>query len=479
LINEPGLPSPAKYPFGFPLLLAPLARLFPHQLVTSTLVSLAATLVTISLLYWGWPLLSPTTTRWWGLGIASLYGLSPWVVGQTREVMSEPAFTALLVLALLLAEVCVRRPGPSYWLSAVLGVVLMFVLFTRWIGAVVCIAVLARIVLARKSGNDRFRSVAAILVASLGAIAFVLVLTPVDLRQLTPERHLTELRSPPVRRKSGAPLKPGLEVIAKYASDKIRRAVVPAGGGARERALGERLGVGHLSTTMGVSVTALVALGAWRALRTRALAPSVLLFELLYFGALVFWPSVQLRFLFPLLPFLIFQLLLAVAAIGSAAERLWPGASRLRTSGVVMVWAVLLVISAGKSWVVEDSRRFTGDLSLGATWLAAHTPAEAIVMSQYPQITYLYSERKTVQLPRVHTPAELDRVLQDRRVDYLLLRPELKWRPDGARAYDDDTRQTLLPALSELASRGNLAMVYESPEEMVRVYRVERTGSLR
>lgn len=475
LINEPGPPAPAKYPFGFPLVLSPVVRLFPHQLEAATIVSLVATLITIALLYWGWPLLSSTTSRWWALGTVSLFAMSPWVVGQTREVLSEPTFTALVVLALLLTEACVHRRGPSYGLAAALGVVVMGAFFTRWIGISVVIAVFALIVLARKPFADRVRSLATIFVAGLAALALVLVFTSVDLRQLTPERHLSELRSPPVRRKSGVRLEPGLAVIAEYASDELRRVVVPSGGGSRERALGERLGIRNLSTIIGVSVTTLLAFGAWQSMRTRALAPTVLLFELVYFGALCCWPSVTIRLLFPLLPFLILQLLLAVDALNRAAERLWPGARRLRTWAVVAVWGGLLLVSTAKSWVLGDSRRSTGDLGVGTTWLAAHSPPEAIVMSQHPQITYLYAERKTMKLPPVHTTAELERALQDGQVDYLLLRPELEWRPNGAHTYDAHTQQVVLPALSELTSQGKTAIVYEStPEEMVRVYQVKR-----
>jgi hypothetical protein len=521
-MNVPGTPAPTRYPFGFPLVLTPLVGWFPHEPLAATLASLAATLISISLLYWGWPWFSPATSRWWGLGVGSLYGLSPGIMGQTREVMSDPVFTALVLLALLLTELFMRgrspagvsksqgvsgggpevpavlppvpspsereartgatskdarHPSPSYRVCAALGAVLMLTLFTRWLGAVVWVVVLARIVFARTfAWQDRCRSVAAILGAGLGSLALVLVLTPIDLTQLSPGTYFMQRRDPPVRRTTGTPLKPGLDVVVEYASDKLRRVLVPIGSGERERVLLERFGLPQLSTAVSLSATALVIIGGWQAVRTAALAPSVLGYEILYFGALSQWPAVTPRYLYPILPFLIVHLLLAVGALGRVILRRWSEAKRRsQTVPVVAVWTVLVVVSTWKSWRVEDSRRFTGDLRLGATWLAAHSPPDAVVMAQYPHATYLYAERKAVRMAQVETAAELDRVLHDRDVDYLLLRPELKWRVDGVHRYDKHTHRVLLPAVAELASQGHLALVYESrPEEMVRVYRVER-----
>lgn len=188
LINEPGFPRPSKFPFAFPLALAPVVHAFPDDPLACTLVSLAATLLNVTLLFWGWPLLGPGTSRWWGLGAAWLYGVTPRVIGQTRIVLSEPLFTFFVLLALVLVEARLRHTSGRRSLSVVLGIVLMLALFTRWVGVVVGMAVLVRLALADWSQFPR--RCATIIGSAVGALALVLLLTSIDLRQVDPVRYL-------------------------------------------------------------------------------------------------------------------------------------------------------------------------------------------------------------------------------------------------------------------------------------------------
>src|SRR5262245_56511728 len=53
MMNEPGAPGPTWYPFGYPLLLSPVARPFPPHANAVKLLPLLATIANASLLFWG------------------------------------------------------------------------------------------------------------------------------------------------------------------------------------------------------------------------------------------------------------------------------------------------------------------------------------------------------------------------------------------------------------------------------------------
>lgn len=474
LTNEPGPPRPSKFPFGLPLVLAPLVRAFPDDPLVCTLVSLGATLVNISLLFWGWPLLGPGASRWWGLGSAWLYGVTPRVMGQTRAVLSEPLFTLFLLVALLLTEARLRHGGARRWLSPALGVVLMLAVCTRWIGVVVCLAVLARFALAARS--QCLRWFAGMLGGALGALTLVLLLTPIDLQQVTPGQYLrSRLDRLQLQSEKRDATEHSRKTPADYVTNEVRRVILAVGGGTREREIAQRLGLSWLPTMFSTAITALVAFGAWRGFLTARLAPSVVLFEALYAGALAWWPFVTDRHLYPLLPFLPVQLLIAVHALARRVEKLRSPTTRpFASAAVVTTCGLLIVFSLSKSVRVEDSRAMTGDLRLVPGWLARHTPADAVVMAQAPEVTFLYAQRATVPHPTSQDRAEIERSLTDGGVDYLLLEPKLRWGPAEGRPYSLYVQETLSPIVAELAAQGRLTLVHTAAADpLVRVYRVE------
>lgn len=471
LINEPGPPPAPKYPFGFPLILASLGSI-GTEAPWATVVPLVATLLNVTLLVWGWPLLSPTTGRWWGVAVAWLHGVSPLVISHTRIVMAEPVFFAFVLASLVLAEAVVLHPF-AWWLAALLGVTLTGALFTRTIG----IALLAAITL--RIGTDRRRIGCAPLAVASGAsmvsLLAVLALTPIRVQHIWPSGYIAELsnngaegtgREP--ERITDAPT----ARLSEYVFVGVRRMLLPLGGGEQERQLVARLGLPVASSIIAAAIAGLLGLGAWYGFRQRALSPSVLLFEGFYVGALMLWVGSTTRLLYPVQPFLAAQLLFGVRALGGAVRRVWPRGGIRRPVEVAFVGAFLLAASFAKSIHPEPSLDFTRDLRVGTTWLADHSPQEAVVMGRYPQSLYLYCGRQTVPLT-ARTAEELEHAFEERHVDYLLLGPALAWRKGDTLGYDR-LQSALLPAVAELTARGRLTQVFESaPQELVRIYRVE------
>lgn len=477
-VTDPESPWPAKYPFVFPLLLAPVVALFPAEPVAATVVSLLATLANVSLLLWGWPWLSPTTSRWWGFAVAALYGISPLAIGHTRMVMSEPAFLTFALAALILTERCVARPSRAAAESLLLGIMVTGAVFTRLVGAALAVAVVLRIGLA--AGRWAPGILARAGAAGIGALALVLLLTPVDLNGMAPARYLEELdgilEQTSIAPGSSSRLDLLLVVTRGYVIEDVPRILIPAGGGKRGRALAERLGLPALADVVGVAVTAVVLVGLWRVVRMGALAPSVVLFQGIYFAGLLFWPWHGGRYLYPIQPFLFMQFLAGVGAVGAISTRLPIVDAALRRRGadiaVVGCWLGLFAVLLWKSWTLEGTGPHTRDFRIGATWLRDHSPPGAVVMARYPEAIHLYSGRVTVH-PR-RSRQDLDRLVTERPVDFVLVGPNLAWSSTGSLAYDGHTARVLLPWLEKHRARGSVTVVYESaPRDLVRVYRIE------
>ena len=494
LVNGPGPTRPSKYPFMFPLLLSPFADSLvaakrqvganadaPEQrLLKATAVPLLATLINVSLLFWAWPLLS-RTSRWWGLGIAYLHGLSPLVTAHARMIMSEPVFLTFVLAVLLLTETCAdgrSRPG----CAVALGAAIAAAVFTRTIGITVAVAAVVRLAafpfqLSRRqpyaaSARDAARTLALLALGAVALVGSAVASTSMCVRDLGSTAYADELlarTSDVTGTAPGAFAAQVARVGRGYLLDQVRNVILPVGGGERTREWAQRLGVDGVSTWIGAAVLGAVLIGAWQSASCRLLAPTVLLFEVIYFAAIVLWPWDQTRYLYPLQPFLQFQFLVGAAYIAAIGTPQRFASQRPLGAGTAAVVGLVLVFCSGsKSFEVRDSRQFTRDLSIGTDWLARHTPPGAIVMARYPEAVYLYSGRATVDLITTGTPADVERLLAGSPADYVLVAPSLIWGavPPALSSHE----QAILAALADMASHGRAELVYESARDRVVIY---------
>ena len=474
----PAPPRPTGYPFGFPLLLAPFAKLFSEAPERMQLIGLLATLLNASLLFWGWPLLSRVKSRWWALAVASLYAVAPLTFGHTRMVMSEPIFTTFALVALLLVERCLQREQSTWGHSLALGLALTFVLFTRHVGVALCAAVLLRLILS-PTGRS-LRNLGGILAGALSLLIPVLLLTPVMSHDLVPRRPWRHFFQPSARIVTTeedpftARFTRGIQI---YAQHHLRAAVIPLGGGSRETEFGHALGLRDLPSLTGLAATGLVLLGAASQLFRRDLRPAVLLFEGMYLLTILLWYYRAPRLLYPIQPFLVYQLLVGIRLITSwilrsrvIAQR---AGTRLPDVAVVTVVATFFLVSLYKDLHVPHSHEYVRDFHVGTTWLKERTPPDAVVMAQWPETVHLYASRQTVPYPTAESTAELAHFLSQYDVDYVFVEPAVQWDPNGVRRYDK-AMQLLLRLLAPLEAIGRLTLVYESsPKEKVRIYHVQ------
>ena len=500
LINEPGdEPGDPWYPFAYPLLLAPFVAVLPGNLDALKLLSMTATAANAALLFWGWPLFSPRS-RWWGLGVTGLYLLSPTTLTLSQMVMSEAVFMTACLVAMLGAERAVQGRQGRWW-SLFMGVVLTFALFARTLGVALVLAVLVYLLI--RKGRSFWRPLLQTLGVMIAATALVLVLTPVQVSGLLPLRYLHQEDAAFIVSLGG--LLPAVDTgelpSAIYLEEETstggkqldankffgrllpklrqnllldyRNAVVPAGGGASEQALVERLGFPSLSLIAGAVVLALLALGSVRWLVRDGLSV-MWVFALFHAAALLLWRWIGTRLLYPIQPQLYLAFLLGLEGVLVWVGTLPKNRNVRRAVDAILVATVILMLllSIGKGLTVADSRLRKGDLAQRTSWLRDHAAPDAILMSEAPIQDYLYGGNKTVPHPRsVASAQELDRYMAERGVDYVLIAPDLA-EDDSRRPTLSDLSKRLLPLLSALVSEGRAVVVYESDEDLIQLFEV-------
>ena len=105
-------------------------------------------------------------------------------------VMSEPAFTTLVLLTLILAEKYIPRTEVPFLPTFVTGMIITFALFTRTIGAILILAVLIRIVMLPLDKSIKQRKLFYLLLGGIVFVALVVALTPVTLKSLLPNEYM-------------------------------------------------------------------------------------------------------------------------------------------------------------------------------------------------------------------------------------------------------------------------------------------------
>lgn len=509
MIHLPGPPDAPFYPFGFPLLLAPLMALFPHNFEALKALSLAATAINATLLFWGWRYLS-RRSYWWAVAVVAMYCLAPITVDLSRRIMSEPVFLTFGLIALLLTERAARGQQSRWWILG-LSCSLVFVLFTRSIGIVLVGTIF--LYLAFRRGWQALRELGLVLGGMALFLAVILGTTNVRFADLWPAEYfqgvdasfllgigattsLVDAKGSLSARYVEQPVQNGTQAIGdhgiglklktlvkdflitgthEHITKHYSRAIVALGGdeNSRLQEIAAQLGIPNLPMVMGYLICLVLGIGLIRWLLQEGVS-AFSLFALFYMAALSVWNWNDVRLLYPIQAQLHLGFLIGVEAI------LWSGARWLKLpsqrinllnytlSGAI---AMLLIISLVKSWSIDDSRLHSGDMQERSRWLQVNIPADAIIMSESPVIDYLYSNHKAVPYPWIpdHDATKLAAYLQQNHVTYILSAPTIEWQRVYQPQYSP-TANHLLPVIAKLVATGQLQMVYRSPNNFTQVF---------
>jgi 4-amino-4-deoxy-L-arabinose transferase-like glycosyltransferase len=466
LVNFPHAPPEEAFPPGWPLLLAPFTYFFPGKFTLLKVLSFLFMLASIPLMY---SLFTPYLKRPYREAAVALVALNPLMIGAMGTVMSEPAYLFLSLLALKLFILWEKEKAPPvYWLLgfAVIATAL-YAQLTRTIGFSLLLAIFSFLLLAR-----RFR----LLVAIFGIV--VIGILPqiwlnlqrgswlsspsyehVVLDLSTPLEKLSQMLDNLHRYTAG-------HVISEHTIPLFRTQII---------VLVESF-IGAAATDLlffflNFLILGMIGLGFVYSFRCLSI---IHLYIVFYFVALLaFWyphgAGVQPRLLIPLLPFLALTICSSIAWLMSYV-RSKSYSYTMAATGSLFLFALLISLNLYE-WQNPLRHRAT-DLSAGTAWLSTYTPVDAVVMSPYPEPTYIYTRRKTVYLPPSGWDEDtIKSYLEGYQVDFILITKSLRIpRPEKL---DPFVEEVLLPLF---AAEPNLFQLVYTESDYVAIYRVERSS---
>ena len=464
-----GTVLPTRYPFGFPLLLAPVYSIFHGNFQYLKALSFLATLASIGVIGWGWKYLG-VSRPWLGIAVAAMYGVSPLGSTMSREVMSEPTFLFFVLIGLILVEKVANREGRGILNSVGLGLVWLFASHVRTIGIDLVACSMLYLVHKKRWG---------MLLPSIGAFLFGLFLI-VDFTSLTwndafnVQWYLGEFSNVGAWKLARSPLNliprgiEGINAYLYYLTDSL----TPFGTNPSLVNWLEAHGLSFIPEVIQLTVVTVITTGFIKNVSQKKVL-SVHLFVATYSLVTLWWPFRDDRFLYGVLPFLFMYLLEGLAEavrLGRLLLRRWPinsnVTSLLNLSGTTLLIVMLAISTARvKNWVNHER-----DLTVGTSWIRTNSPPDSLVVSEHNDVIYLYANRATSWLP--DDTDSLASTISSHREVYLLLAPELEWSEAGTLRYSNRT-QAYLQALGSGALSGQL--VFSDESGMVKVYQLGRT----
>ncbi len=451
LVNYPHAPVERAFPPGWPVLLTPLAALFPGNLFFPKLLTLLLTLGTFLLVY---TLLAPRLARPYQTGLLILVALNPHLVGMSGTVMSEAAFIFFVLLSLnVLAAWGQPQNGQKWWLLGIAFVLALVAALIRTIGIALILGMGVYVV----GRIGRFRWLAGITAVCLTLGTGLIWLNAQQggslLFSSQYSTHLTYITS-----RLGDFLR-FWQQWHTISPETITNGIIP---------IFELQPITNLLTPIGTLLLSLIilavaAIGFFHCLpHKQPTELYVLAYGSIFYFWVVYIDTTQPRLVIPLIPFLYFYWL--QATIWFAGRISPPHAGRV-------VWLVVGLISLlslarnAHAWLNPVQDRVV-DLTAGTTWLRENAPPDAVIMTPNPVPDYLYIRRLTVDYPRKEE--DVLTYLQQNEVQYLIVRPNLRnW---DSKLLDPIAQEILIPFIN--AETEKFQVVYSNQDEAVTVYQV-------
>ncbi|NNN07394.1 MAG: hypothetical protein HKL90_16005 [Elusimicrobia bacterium] len=381
--------APGRAP-GFPLFLAPFARIVAPHWSALKLVSAALTLGSGVLT---WTLFAPWLDAAGGAAILALFALNPVAAEYSGSVMTEPCYLFFTLLAFLqLKRLLEREAAADAWL---LGFLAAWISLVRNEGTVLFAAIAAGLLVQRRP-RALARFCAATIIAALAIRASFTNLTGNYLFLWKAQFARTSLHE-----FIGGAAATFLSALSKIVLPPMPSPSPP----------GAAIFRGVLTAALAV----IIAFGLRRFWRrrvpSRAMLVSLALYAALYGLVHCLWGAVEMRYLVPLLPFVLFPIIGGAAALPRPIQA-----------------AALAVLIGAYAWqntrLIQQtySPNRPADTKLPREtldWIDIHTPPGAVVMEKGLK-TMLYAGRRS----RFALPAkdieEFRFALMSSGVDYVL-----------------------------------------------------------
>lgn len=417
LINSPSPGIMPLYPPAFPFLLSLVFRLspeFPANLWLLKSVSIVAMLGT-GIMAYHYFTRDRELPPYVALGIAVAAVLNPVIVVMaTSTVMSECVFTFNFLLTIVVIERAVRagKNGQAMWHYAALGAVLAsFAFLTRSIAVSLILAVLLYL-LKERLGRAAliFAAVVAVLTGSWMIYARAHAPTPEQqkahggniVQPYTAQFWQREAGNAlsgtvsagdlPARVWNNITQIAGRDVGHLLVTQVFEQGTASAGG--------ERLFFSWLLSAL--AIAGLVSVVRERITLAEIAVP-------LSLGVTVLWPFETVRFVLPLLPFIIFYSLMGCRAVQRLHQRLRHLSSSRQPWAVIAVMAACLAAVSLYGNAQSLSKRYGGSSVSGSRmlnvfhevetmcrWMDQSLPKESVIATNVPPLVYLYTGRQAI-----------------------------------------------------------------------------------
>lgn len=441
LVNFPRPQLERAFPPGFPLLLTPLAFLFPNNYSILKLFSLVLWLVSIYLVY---KIFSKKLSSPYLEILITWVALNPLLIGTSVTVMSESAYLFFSLLAIYLFDKWENKK--QVWLIILISILVFYTQLIRTIGIALFIAFILYLLFSR-----RFREIAISVIVFLIGTLIQRFITG----SLISTGYQSQVFNSSISEKIGQVFSNALG----YYNEVISSSLIPIFGSRLDSIL-ENYGLGFIPFVFNIIILFLIAFGIFR------IHPKLewmhFYFVIYVLGILAFWNpnvgSVKARFLIPILPFLYFYFLTGVKFF---IEK-FPQSNRVAVTLAILISIPLLARNIQD--IINPVKNQITDLSIGASWVAENAPADSIVMVNEPVPAYPHVQRKTINFPKGNQ--DLIRYLDNQGIDYIIISPLLQ----SSRSLDLDPF-IKNEVLSVLQSNPDLfSLVHENKEYNVFVY---------
>ncbi|MFN0150995.1 MAG: glycosyltransferase family 39 protein [bacterium] len=458
-INSPKEEPHTKYPFLYPLVLAGVLAVFPGGLVAAKLVSVAAGIGSVLLVFLlirarGWPLVA--------FGAALVTALSPHILEFSRITLAEAPYLCLSLATLLALERALAARGENWRLLALVLAGIAASYFTKSVGLALALAAPAAFAFRR-----RFRA-AIFLLVGFGALSFPWYMRNKEVGQENLYLDYFLMRDP-YREDSGSI---NAEEFAKRVGTnvvKYERFFIPNG------FVPQAFLMGRAATAadgiLFVVPLAFTLAGIGFALRGGSIATE--LYVLTFVAMIHMWPDVWsgTRFFLPLIPLLFAYALFGVERTAAFVFRVRATRSRTARAFVLAAAALLIALNLTATVAERGARRgYTADWAnffAAAEWIRDNTPADAIVSSRSSYILYWKTHRRTVGYRFTEDKDELFDDLMASGARYVLI-DNFFWT--------GTTGRYLLPALKEHQDRFRVLWSAENENPPTYVIELLREG---
>lgn len=437
--NTPG----NYYPFVYPFMLAPLLYLFPQNFLALKLLSVLIAILFLIVFFIQIKRFFKNESSFW---VMPLLALNPQMAHYSGQILTEIPYIFFSILALYLADRYKEKIGVNnrYLYFSVIAVYTAY--YTRSIGVCLFVSIAGYFLLK----ND-FRKAAAYFCFFLSIIFLWIThnFIFVDRSAYTVEffgatgnllqyvhRWLYNLVATVGKELPDLFFYPWLVNIDPYSVEFIPKFI------------------------LGCIIALLLVRGFVLKLKQEGLNLADTYVIAYFFLMYLSWTHHGARYLLPLMPFLLYYLIVAIK-----------DAAKNRKLFYTVIFLVILLGCAGniKEIIKQRNDPFTPaekSFVAGVDWMKANVPKESIIVSRRPNWVYVYSNgyRGLKFITTKDTKRQFDHIIS-RRVDYIII--------DRNKIYRDDARDYLLPLVEKYKDR--FEKVYAGVQEPhTYIYRVKR-----